>query len=79
MKMSLLVLWVATPCEPVGRLDTTVSEEHTVSIFSPEDGDSMFLRNFGIYLQVHTVLQPTRPTLTLNQFSYSRVELLRHK
>jgi hypothetical protein len=26
--------------------------------FSPENGDSMFLRNIGIYLQVHTALQP---------------------
>jgi hypothetical protein len=33
------------------------------SVFSPEDGGSMFLRNFGIYLQIHTVLLPRRPTL----------------
>jgi hypothetical protein len=33
---------------------------------------SMFVRNVGIYLQVHTLLLPTRPTLTfyksLNHF-----------
>jgi hypothetical protein len=26
--------------------------------WNPEDGDSMFLRNVGIYLRVHTVSQP---------------------
>jgi hypothetical protein len=31
-------------------------------VFSPEDGGSMFLLIFGIYLQVHTALQPRRPT-----------------
>jgi hypothetical protein len=31
--------------------------------FSPEDGNSMFLRKAGIYLQVHTALQTRRPTL----------------
>jgi hypothetical protein len=25
---------------------------------SPEDGGNMYLRNVGIYLQVHTALQP---------------------
>jgi hypothetical protein len=34
-------------------LDTNVSEKHAVSIFIPEDGDIMFLRNTGIYLQVY--------------------------
>jgi hypothetical protein len=29
-----------------------------------EDGDSMFLRTAGIYLQVHMALQPTRTTWT---------------
>jgi hypothetical protein len=33
---------------------TKVSNKHTVSIFSPEDGDTIFLKNGGIYLQVHT-------------------------
>jgi hypothetical protein len=32
--------------------------KHTVSIFSPEDGDSMFLQNVGLYLQVYMVSQP---------------------
>jgi hypothetical protein len=30
-----LILWVVTPC---GLVDTNVSEEHTASILSPEDG-----------------------------------------
>jgi hypothetical protein len=25
------------------------TEKHTVSIFRPEDGDGMFLRNVGVY------------------------------
>jgi hypothetical protein len=29
-----------------------------------EDGDSMFLRSVGLYLQVHTALRPRRPTST---------------
>jgi hypothetical protein len=33
-------------------------------MFRPEDGDSMFLQNAGIYLKVHTALQPRRPTST---------------
>jgi hypothetical protein len=41
---------------------TAMSGYHT--IFGPEDGDSMFLRNVGICLQVHTALQPRRPTPT---------------
>jgi hypothetical protein len=43
------------------QVDANGSKEHTVSIFraevpafSPEDGESMFLQNVGIYLQVHT-------------------------
>jgi hypothetical protein len=32
--------------------------------FCPEDGDSMFLRNMSIYLQVHMALQPRRQTST---------------
>jgi hypothetical protein len=37
------------------QVDNSLSEEHTAS---PEDGGSMFLRNVGIYTQVHTTLQP---------------------
>jgi hypothetical protein len=32
----------------------TAVKKHAVSIFSPEDGVSMFLRNVGIHLRVHT-------------------------
>jgi hypothetical protein len=28
-------------------------------VFSPKDGGSMFLKNFGMYIQVHTALQPS--------------------
>jgi hypothetical protein len=34
--------------------------------FSPEDGDSILLRNVGMYQQVHTALQHRRPTATLH-------------
>lgn len=36
------------------------SEDPQTWVFSPEDGGNIFIRNFGIYLQVHAVLQPTR-------------------
>jgi hypothetical protein len=35
--------------------------------FNPEDEDSMFLWNDGVYLQVHTALPPTRPPSTYLQ------------
>jgi hypothetical protein len=37
--------------------------------FSPEDGDSMFLRNGGIYLQLHTALQPNMDIFTIAKTS----------
>jgi hypothetical protein len=45
-----------------------------VTQFSPEDGDSMFLRNVGIYLQARMALQPRRPTST-NLIKVRRVVL----
>jgi hypothetical protein len=62
VKMSMLVSWVVTPC---GLTDTNVSENYTASIFSPEEGHGMFLRNAGIYLRVHTALQPRITTSTI--------------
>jgi hypothetical protein len=38
-------------------VDAIISEKHTVSIFSAEDGDGMFLRNVGIY-RVYTARKP---------------------
>jgi hypothetical protein len=43
------------------EVDTSVSVQHTVSIFRAEGG-SMLLRNAGIYLRVHTASQPRRTT-----------------
>jgi hypothetical protein len=37
-------------------VDTKVSEEHTVSIFGPEDGASIYHRNSVISKQVYTAL-----------------------
>jgi hypothetical protein len=34
-------------------INTSISEEYTASIFSPEDGCIMFLRNAGIHLKVY--------------------------
>jgi hypothetical protein len=45
------LLW----CHVDSYLDTNVSEKNTVSIFSPEDGDSIFLQNIGICIQVYMV------------------------
>jgi hypothetical protein len=47
------------------QIDASVSEKRTVSIyiFSPEDGDSVFLRNFGMY-RVYTVPKPTKTALS---------------
>jgi hypothetical protein len=58
---SMIEFWVVTPCGLVGRY--SVSEEYT-SQSHPWRWGSMFLRNVGIYLQVHTALQPIRPTST---------------
>jgi hypothetical protein len=52
VKMSMLVFWVL---RRVGL---------ELDIFSPEDGGSMFLLKLGISVQVHTVLQPRKPTST---------------
>jgi hypothetical protein len=61
--LSVLIFWVVTPFEL--QVDNNVSGKHTVSIFRAEyDGDSMFLRNAGVYLQVYTALQPRRTTST---------------
>jgi hypothetical protein len=46
LKMKMMMFWVVTSCGLVGRY--------------PEDGDGMFLRNAGIYLQAHTASQPKR-------------------
>jgi hypothetical protein len=35
-----------------------LSTEFGCTYFSPEDGDSIFLRNVGIYLHVYTASQP---------------------
>jgi hypothetical protein len=40
----MVVFWVVTPCGIIGG--TNISDNHTASIISSEDGGSMFLRNF---------------------------------
>jgi hypothetical protein len=56
--LSVSILCVVTLCGLVSRYqDTNASEEYTLSIFTPEDGGSMLLRNVGIYFQVDSVLK----------------------
>jgi hypothetical protein len=52
------VFWILTPCGLAGRYSTNILQEHTASIFSPEDEDNMFLQNNRIYLQVLIALEP---------------------
>jgi hypothetical protein len=44
------------------HVDTNVSAEHISCVFRVEDGGSMFFRNIGVYLQIHTALQYRRST-----------------
>jgi hypothetical protein len=61
--MSMLVFWAVTPCGLVSR------NHHFGGTYclhlqprSPEGRVSMFPWNVGVYLQVHTALQPRRST-----------------
>lgn len=59
--MSMLVFWVVTPCVLIGRCQP-FGERH---IFVLEDEDSVFSETYiGMYLRVHTALQPKTPTST---------------
>jgi hypothetical protein len=68
--MKMAVFWVIAPCSLVEVYQyfrgTCCLHHHGSSPFSfgAENGDSMFLWNVGIYLQVHTALQSRRQTLT---------------
>jgi hypothetical protein len=69
VKMSMLLFWVVTPCGIVGRYQRfgwtcCLHLQPSSVIFRTEDGDSVFLRNFGIYLRVHTASQPKSKTST---------------
>jgi hypothetical protein len=56
--MSMLV-WVVTLRGVVGRYQRFgVAYCLQLQQFSPEDGDSMLLRNVGVDLEIHTALQP---------------------
>jgi hypothetical protein len=44
-----------------------VSEEHTASVFYPEDGSDRFLLNFGNHLQDYTTSQPRGPQSTFSE------------
>jgi hypothetical protein len=47
------------------------------SRFKPDDGSSMFLRNVGIYQQVHAALKPRTPTSTdYNTASLSQLRFI---
>jgi hypothetical protein len=50
----VMFFWVLAPCKLVDRC------QRFGEIYSPEDGDSMFLRNVGIYRRVYTAPKPRR-------------------
>jgi hypothetical protein len=51
--------------------ENDVSEENTVSIFRAEGGDSMFLRNFGIYRRVYILHgSKTQKNIIIKLLSY---------
>jgi len=68
--LAMFLFWVVTPCRyrRFGKNTVSISNSWVDIIFilSPEDGDSMFFRNFSIYLQDQTaeIVLPTRPTST---------------
>jgi hypothetical protein len=49
VKMSILFFWIVILCADL-QVDTNISEKHTISTFSPENGDSMFLKNADMYV-----------------------------
>jgi hypothetical protein len=51
-------LWAVTSYTFVERND--VSDKYSTSIFRAEDGDSVFLRNTGVYLRVYLASKPRR-------------------
>jgi hypothetical protein len=57
-KMSIVVLWVVTPCSGYQRLGGTYR------FHGPEDGGDTFLRNIGNHLQDYTASQPRKPQST---------------
>jgi hypothetical protein len=57
--------------------DTNVSDEHTASTYSPEDGGSMSFRNVGTYLQIHTAFKPRIPKMLTPFEPVGRHQLLR--
>jgi hypothetical protein len=62
--MSMLAFRILTPCRRVGRFQCF--GEHAASILSPEDIESMFFQNVGVYLQLHMASQPRIPTSRIN-------------
>jgi hypothetical protein len=44
------------------RFEALMAVKLSMLVFDPEDGGSMFLRNVGTHIQVHTVSQLSTPT-----------------
>jgi hypothetical protein len=59
--LSVLVLYILILCGSAGRYQY-LQGNTTVSIYITKDGDSMFLQNIGVYIQVHMVFIHRRPT-----------------
>jgi hypothetical protein len=54
-----MLFWVVMPCGLIGGYQC-FAETYCLHNFIPEDADSIFLENVGIYLQVHMASQPRR-------------------
>jgi hypothetical protein len=67
-KMSGLVFWVVNPCGPVNRYHRF---EET---YRPEDGDSMFLRNVGIYTYGSTCVTTQETSIYNHSNKYDQTD-----
>jgi hypothetical protein len=71
MMMSMLFLqWRVD-----SQVDTNIYEEHTSSIFSPEDRDGISVRNAGTYLRIHTASKADRASAALQLQGYVTILL----
>jgi hypothetical protein len=61
---SPLILPLCSPCRLDHLVEVLAVVDTLVLLFWAEDGDSMFLRNAGVFLRVDTALQPRGPTST---------------
>jgi hypothetical protein len=61
MMMMMMMFWFLRRVN--SEVDNSISEKHTVSILMAEYGDSVFLRDAGIYLRLYTASKPKHQLL----------------